>query len=99
MAHIRRSLAALAAVAAASALELHPFDALGEADAAPFLARQAPLASAPGALTDTEGFYSLDATATAQIIEGFGVEIQSDSIGSGNDGLPASNSSVPVRLG
>ncbi|MCP1415745.1 hypothetical protein [Paenarthrobacter sp. A20] len=33
-----------------------------------------------------------------QLIEGLGVEIQSDSIGSANNGLPASTSSVPFDL-
>lgn len=38
------------------------------------------------------------AEAADQLIEGLGVEIQSDSIGSGNNGLPTSTSSVPFDL-
>ncbi len=37
-------------------------------------------------------------TTTPQVILGIGYEIQSDSIGSGNNGLPAANTSVPNDL-
>lgn len=42
--------------------------------------------------------YALSTRETAQVIAGIGYEIQSDSIGSGNNGLPAANTSVPNDL-
>jgi hypothetical protein len=42
--------------------------------------------------------YTVDQAKTHQTILGLGYEIQSDSIGSGNNGLPESNSSVPWDL-
>jgi hypothetical protein len=45
------------------------------------------------------GHYTLDVNAKAQVILGIGYEIQSDSIGSGNEGLPDYlNTSVPYDL-
>lgn len=60
------------------------------------------LASAEGKRTpsavNTTGTFVLDVSTLAQTIWGIGFEIQSDSIGSGNNGLPESNSSVPWEL-
>lgn len=42
--------------------------------------------------------YAINLTDTHQVILGLGYEIQSDSIGSGNHGLPNSNASVPWDL-
>jgi len=47
---------------------------------------------------DTPGKFQIDITRMNQTIWGIGFEIQSDSIGSGNHGLPESNSSVPWEL-
>jgi len=47
---------------------------------------------------DTFGKFQIDVTRLNQTIWGIGFEIQSDSIGSGNHGLPESNSSVPWEL-
>jgi MFS family permease len=59
-----------------------------------FLAALLPLAAAaaPPAL------FTLNASATAQVILGLGFEIQSASIGSGNHGLPNATTSVPWDL-
>ena len=43
-------------------------------------------------------FFRVNTTASAQVILGLGFEIQSDSIGSGNHGLPDENTSVPWDL-
>lgn len=53
-----------------------------------------PAASPPAAAGD----YRVNASALAQTILGVGFEIQSDSIGSGNHGLPDANTSVPGDL-
>ena len=44
------------------------------------------------------GRYLVRTKSRQQTIWGFGFEVQSDSIGSGNQGLPKSNSSVPHDL-
>ena len=44
------------------------------------------------------GSYVVNISNLAQTLWGIGFEIQSDSIGSGNNGLPKSNSSVPWEL-
>jgi hypothetical protein len=99
----RRLLAAVVTLGAgALALELLPRDALAPADAAAFLAGLADLSGPPpppsGAPEPTGGDYVINTAALAQTLWGVGFEIQSDSIGSGNHGLPTSNASVPWDL-
>lgn len=61
--------------------------------------RAAPVAGLPRQTPNaTNGSYTINVNASAQTIWGVGFEIQSDSIGSGNNGLPDSNSSVPWEL-
>jgi hypothetical protein len=65
------------------------------------VARAAAVRASPAAsraAADIEGTYFINSSALAQTMLGIGLEIQSDSIGSGNDGLPLSNSSVPWEL-
>jgi hypothetical protein len=45
-----------------------------------------------------ESFYTVHPDQPRQVIEGLGFEIQSDSIGSGNNGLPEARTSVPHDL-
>ena len=61
---------------------------------AALLLARATAAAAPAA----GGDYRVNATTLAQTILGVGFEIQSDSIGSGNHGLPDANTSVPGDL-
>lgn len=46
----------------------------------------------------TNGTYKVNLDEPRQTIWGLGIEVQSDSIGSGNNGLPESNTSVPHDL-
>jgi hypothetical protein len=54
--------------------------------------------SAPKPASSINGTYVINISKHAQTIWGVGFEIQSDSIGSANRGLPESNSSVPWEL-
>jgi O-glycosyl hydrolase len=45
-----------------------------------------------------QGLFSVNASHQHQVILGLGFEIQSDSIGSGNNGMPDVNTSVPLDL-
>lgn len=58
----------------------------------------AAMAAAVAHTSLSPGLFVVNMTAQRQTILGLGFEIQSDSIGSGNNGLPASNSSVPWDL-
>ena len=82
----------------AAALELLPSDAF--ADPAAYLSALPTWHSSGSAPADapSPGRFVVDAAALQQTIWGIGFEIQSDSIGSGNNGLPESNSSVPWEL-
>lgn len=98
------SLVAALALAPAAALELLPRDAFSPEDAEAYLsaAAAAAAAAAPaplhGAPTPTSGSYVINVSDRAQTLWGIGFEIQSDSIGSDNHGLPESNASVPWDL-
>jgi len=93
----RRLLLSLAALAPAASLELLPRDVFSPADAAAFIAEFS-AAPPPRAPAPSNGTYVIDVSARAQTLWGIGFEIQSDSIGSGNHGLPDSNASVPWDL-
>lgn len=89
-------------LAGASSLELLPreaFPGLSASEVSALLGLPSePHAVRRSAPAPTNGSFVIDVGARAQTIWGLGFEIQSDSIGSGNHGLPDSNASVPWDL-
>jgi hypothetical protein len=71
--------------------------AAARAKAQPKAKKQSAAASSK-VVSDREGRYAVRRDKPAQVIWGLGFEIQSDSIGSGNNGLPESPVSVPHDL-
>lgn len=62
------------------------------------LSQFAALFAALAGVAHGQGVFSVNATHQHQVILGLGFEIQSDSIGSGNNGMPDVNTSVPLDL-
>jgi hypothetical protein len=90
------SLGLLALLAPAFSAQKHkPVAAKSSAKSA---AKAAAKARKPAAPEDQSGQYAVQLDKPAQVIWGLGFEIQSDSIGSGNDGLPEKPISVPHDL-
>ena len=63
-----------------------------------FLVQVSVIFSIPSITNNLTAYFSIHGDQTAQVILGIGFEIQSDSIGSGNHGLPDVNTSVPWDL-
>jgi O-glycosyl hydrolase len=92
------ALPLFSAAAAATAAAAAPPPRSAAAAAAAAAAALPPLSAAAAAAPPLAATFTIHAAAEAQVILGLGFEIQSDSIGSGNHGLPDSNTSVPWSL-